>query len=201
MKTRNATKTQLKNLYLKLGVSLIALTVVLFSVVGVISYSAYHFNDKITDEIAMSSTIVSAEYIPPVEEEPEEVEEKPEEIVEQVEYIPEDTVDYYDDTEYYEESTYDDSYSGNGSGLTKQSGVNQYNGRRETYYSSNVLRHYRIDEWHTDENGVWRDSDGYVVVAADDIPEGGLVDTSFGEGKVYDCGVGYDGGTDIYTNW
>lgn len=154
---------------------------------------------KIHNNVDMSDKIVLTEYVPPVEEEeePEEGEESDEDYIYQ-----EPVEEYYDDSTYYEEATYEpeESYS-NGSGLTKQSGVNQYNGRRETYYSSNVLRHYRIDEWHTDENGVWRDSDGYVVVAADDIPEGGLVDTSFGEGKVYDCGVGYDGGTDIYTNW
>lgn len=152
---------------------------------------------KIKNNVDMNDEIVLTEYVPPVEEEPEESEESDEDYIYQ-----EPVEEYYDDSTYYEEATYEpeESYS-NGSGLTKQSGVNQYNGRRETYYSSNVLRHYRIDEWHTDENGVWRDSDGYVVVAADDIPEGGLVDTSFGEGKVYDCGVGYDGGTDIYTNW
>ena len=35
----------------------------------------------------------------------------------------------------------------NGSGLTRSAGVNNYNGRRETYYSSNVLYHYRTGEW------------------------------------------------------
>lgn len=35
------------------------------------------------------------------------------------------------------------AYYANGSGLTRSSGVNNYNGRRETYYSSNVLYHHR----------------------------------------------------------
>ena len=45
-----------------------------------------------------------------------------------------------------EQKQYSSSGSGgysqpNGSGLTKQSGVNYYNGRKETYYSSSVLWH------------------------------------------------------------
>lgn len=58
----------------------------------------------------------------------------------------------------------------NGSGLTRSAGVNNYNGRRETYYSSNVLYHYRTGEWTQDSEGFWRDSDGYYVVAAGDRP-------------------------------
>lgn len=85
-------------------------------------------------------------------------------------------------------------------GLTRNSGVNYHNGWRETYYSSNVLRHYRIGEWSTDANGVYRDSDGYVIVASTSDPFGSIVSTSFGAGKVYDTGC--DAGThDIYTNW
>ncbi len=179
-----------------LGMVAIVLAIILFAGIWYIFHTE---TAKIQNNVDMSDDIVLTEYVPPVEEEEPE-----EEAVEEEDYIYQEPVEeeYYEEPTYYEEATYEpeESYS-NGSGLTKQSGVNQYNGRRETYYSSNVLRHYRIDEWHTDENGVWRDSDGYVVVAADDIPEGGLVDTSFGEGKVYDCGVGYDGGTDIYTNW
>ena len=179
-----------------LGMVAIVLAIILFAGIWYIFQTE---KAKIQNSVDMSDEIVLTEYVPPVEEEEPE-----EEAVEEEDYIYQELVEeeYYEEPTYYEEATYEpeESYS-NGSGLTKQSGVNQYNGRRETYYSSNVLRHYRIDEWHTDENGVWRDSDGYVVVAADDIPEGGLVDTSFGEGKVYDCGVGYDGGTDIYTNW
>ena len=60
----------------------------------------------------------------------------------------------------------------NGSGLTRSAGVNNYNGRRETYYSSNVLYHYRTGEWTQDSEGFWRDSDGYYVVAAGDMAQG-----------------------------
>ena len=64
------------------------------------------------------------------------------------------------------------AYYANGSGLTRSSGVNNYNGRRETYYSSNVLYHHRTGEWTQDSEGFWRDSDGYYVVAAGDKAQG-----------------------------
>lgn len=123
-----------------------------------------------------------------------------EEIVE--EEIIEETIDepYYSevvDEPYYSEVEPNYNY---GDGLTPSKGVNYHNGRKETYYSSNVLYHYRTPEWSTDEYGVYRDSDGYVVVAASDLEQGSEVDTSFGKGKVYDSGCA-SGTTDIYTNW
>lgn len=92
------------------------------------------------------------------------------------------------------------TYHGNGSGLTKSGGVNYHNGWKETYYSSNVLYHHRTSEWTPDENGVYRDSEGYVIVASSSDPQGAVVDTSFGPGKVYDTGCA-EGTHDIYTNW
>lgn len=91
-------------------------------------------------------------------------------------------------------------YTENGSGLTKSGGVNWHDGRKETWYSSNVLYHYRTGEWTVGEDGVYRDADGYVVVAASDLDQGSTVSTSFGEGKVYDTGCAA-GTTDIYTAW
>lgn len=91
-------------------------------------------------------------------------------------------------------------YTENGDGLTKSGGVNWHNGRRETWYSSNDAYHYRTGEWTVGEDGVYRDADGYVVVAAGDYELGSTVDTSFGEGKVYDyCGT--PGTTDVYVAW
>lgn len=92
------------------------------------------------------------------------------------------------------------SYISSGSGLTKSGGVYYFNGRRETYYSSNVLYHYRTNEWTVGEDGVYRDADGYIVVAASDLAQGSTIDTSLGEGKVYDSGCA-NGVTDIYTAW
>ena len=126
-----------------------------------------------------------------------------EEIIE--EEIIEETVEepYYNEVvedPNYEREYIQKSWEENGDGLTASKGVNYHNGRRETFYSSNVLYHYRTPEWTVDEYGVYRDSDGYVVVAASDLDQGSEVDTSFGTGKVYDSGCA-SGTTDIYTNW
>lgn len=80
-------------------------------------------------------------------------------------------------------------------------GVINQNGYRYTYYSSNVLRHYRTDEWTAGDDGIYRDSSGYVVVASDAHPQGSIVSTPFGEGRVYDTGVGRNDTIDIYTNY
>ena len=125
----------------------------------------------------------------------EETEPEPEQEPKIVEYY--EPEPYCEEQKYYEEPSYSEPEEGV---LTMQGGVNYYNGRTETYYSSNVLYHYRTNEWHTDENGVWRDSEGYVIVAASDLEQGELVDTSHGMGKVYDSGCS-DGITDIYVSW
>ena len=54
----------------------------------------------------------------------------------------------YIEGNYYDYNySYDDySYDVPDSGLTAYSGVNYYDGRTETYYSSNVLYHYRTNE-------------------------------------------------------
>ncbi len=92
------------------------------------------------------------------------------------------------------------AYYANDSGLTRSSGVNNYNGRRETYYSSNVLYHHRTGEWTQDSEGFWRDSDGYYVVAAGDMAQGSTFTGSKGDCKVYDSGCAA-GTTDYYTGW
>lgn len=85
-------------------------------------------------------------------------------------------------------------------GLNTFTGVNYHDGRTETYYSSNVLYHYRTPEWTLDDEGFWRDSDGYYVVAASDMEQGETFTGSKGECKVYDCGCN-EGVTDYYVNW
>lgn len=96
------------------------------------------------------------------------------------------------------------SYSNNsGDHLTRSGGVYYYNGRRETWYSQRVLpggglnipgRHVNSDD------GTVRDGDGYICVAASDLPYGTIVETSLGTGKVYDTGCA-PGTTDIYVDW
>lgn len=111
--------------------------------------------------------------------------------------------------EAYEEATnyqYNDYqtvggyYESNGSGLTRSGGVNWHNGRKETWYSSSTLYHKDTASWTVDSNGVYRDQDGYVVVAASDLPYGSIVDTSFGAGRVLDSGCPA-GVSDIYVAW
>lgn len=90
------------------------------------------------------------------------------------------------------------------SGLTPQGGINFYdNGsgeRLETAYSSNVLYHYRTGEWTVDSEGFYHDSDGRYVVAASDLEQGTIFETSKGEAIVLDSGCN-PGVTDFYVNW
>lgn len=102
--------------------------------------------------------------------------------------------------EYTQPAQADYVEHGDGDKLTKSGGVNQYNGKTETWYSSNVLVHKDIDQWTAGADGVWRDSDGYIILASSDMPFGTVHETSLGEGKVYDSGCS-EGVVDIYVNW
>ena len=92
-----------------------------------------------------------------------------------------------------------ETFGDNGDGFMQQ-GVREYNGRTETWYSSSIVRHYRTDEWVTDDEGYWKDQDGRYVVAASDMPEGTVFETSKGEAIVLDSGCD-DGVTDFYVSW
>lgn len=111
---------------------------------------------------------------------------------------PEPAVEYYE--EWYEPAYYAPEYDMPTDGLTMQGGVNEHDGRTETWYSSNVLYHYRTSEWTLDSEGFYRDADGYYVVAASDMEQGSVFEGSKGECKVYDCGCA-DGVTDYYVGW
>ena len=83
----------------------------------------------------------------------------------------------------------------------RSDGVWQDENYRYTWYSSNVLRHYRTDEWTAGADGIYRDDDGYVVVASSDLPQDTVVEgTPFGACKVYDSGCA-SGTLDVYTNF
>lgn len=99
--------------------------------------------------------------------------------------------DNYYDNNYYDIST---------DGLTQASGVNYYNGRTETYYSSNVLYHYKTNEWTVDNEGFYRTDEGYYVVAASDMTEGTTFEGSKGTCIVLDSGCS-EGVTDYYVAW
>ena len=99
--------------------------------------------------------------------------------------------------EYYEPIYY--APADNGDGFAFE-GVRDYNGTTETWYSSNQAYHYRTAEWTADEEGYYRDADGYYVVASEDHAEGEVFETSKGEARVYDGGC-ESGVTDFYTNF
>lgn len=104
---------------------------------------------------------------------------------------------------YYEPVYYAPTYDASAyptDGLTPQSGVNAYDGRVETYYSSNVLYHYRTGEWTVDDEGFYRTDEGYYVVAASDMPQGTTFETSKGTAQVLDSGCA-GGVTDFYVAW
>lgn len=100
---------------------------------------------------------------------------------------------------YYEETYYEPVYYPS-DGLNAFTGVNEYDGRTETYYSSNVLYHYRTNEWWLDEEGFYRTDEGYYVVAASDMEQGTTFEGSKGTCIVLDTGC--DAGiTDYYVRW
>ena len=88
-----------------------------------------------------------------------------------------------------------------GSGLNMISGVNFFNGRRETYYSSNVLYHVNTDNWVIDSEGFYHEPvTGAYVVAASDLSYGTIFYGSKGKCIVLDCGCDpYT--TDYYVAW
>ena len=91
------------------------------------------------------------------------------------------------------------SNMGNTGTITKAKGVNYFDGRRETYYSSNVLYHYLTPTWTLDAEGFYRDGD-YYVVAASDMPKGTTFSCSKGACIVLDTGCPA-GTTDYYVAW
>ena len=84
----------------------------------------------------------------------------------------------------------------------KSAGVIYQDGWRYTWYSQNVLPGGGLDipGRHVDSDGFVKDGDGNIVVASDSDAYGSIVNTPFGQGKVYDSGSG-EGTRDLYTNY
>ena len=131
------------------------------------------------------------------------------------EIVPEET--YYatqvEETSYYAPQTTTYSYTppanpaptynapSSGSGNFQADGVWYDENYRYTWYSSNAAYHYRTPEWTAGSDGVYRDSEGYVVVASSDYAQGTVIEnTPFGAAKVYDTGCA-SGTLDVYTNY
>lgn len=91
-----------------------------------------------------------------------------------------------------------------GGHLTRSGGVYYFGGHKETWYStkerSGQSTAVPIPGKHADNNGIIRDSDGYVCVASSDHRIYSIVETSWGPAKVYDTGCRH-GTVDIYTTW
>lgn len=111
-------------------------------------------------------------------------------------------VQQYDYTGYsYSSNGYQASPSYSNSGSFKSDGVWSDGNYRYTWYSSNNLYHYRTGEWSAGSDGIYRDSEGYVVVASSTHGQGSIIaDTPFGAAKVYDSGCA-SGTLDVYTNY
>lgn len=99
---------------------------------------------------------------------------------------------------YYEPTYYAPSYATDCDFATQ--GVVEYDGRTETWYSSNATYHYQTPEWTLDDEGFYRTDEGYYVVAASDYEQGEIIETSRGEAQVLDSGCA-EGTTDFYVGW
>lgn len=107
----------------------------------------------------------------------------------------------------YQQTSSSTNYSyggGNGNGLTAQSGVNYYNGRKETYYNLDMSGVINNAQAMGIQGNYWVRDDGvkmygdYVIVASQDA-KGTIVDTSLGTGITLDyCPAGT---VDVATNW
>ena len=105
------------------------------------------------------------------------------------------TGDAYSSNDYPTSPSYSNSRS------FKSDGVWNDGNYRYTWYSSNNLYHYRTGEWSAGSDGIYRDSEGYVVVASSTHGQGSIIaDTPFGAAKVYDSGCA-SGTLDVYTNY
>ncbi len=115
---------------------------------------------------------------------------------------PEET---YVEEEYYEEPSSGSEYLYNITDLS-HIGIIYYNGYRFTWYTSNEWTgnpaYGRPEGMWLDENGCWRDPEGYLMFASDSLAPYSVVDTPFGiPGRIYDCGPGADDLLDLYTAW
>lgn len=142
----------------------------------------------ISDEVYVGPTAEEVPAEPATEEEA-----APEPAPEEETYIPEE--------EYVEPASVS-QYDG---GFRSAGVVYGENGYSYTWYSQNVLPGGGLTELnnngrHVDERGFVCDGDGYIAVASDDHAMGTIVETPFGDGRVYDSGSG-SGNIDIYTDY
>ena len=109
---------------------------------------------------------------------------------------------YYEPTYY--QAPYDTS-DGISAAEFQWMGVIETEDHFYTYYSERVLPGGGLTELNSNgrhsEDGFVKDGDGYIAVASADLPMGSVVETPFGEGKVYDTGSLAPGQVDIYVSF
>ena len=112
---------------------------------------------------------------------------------------------YYEDYDYCEYIPPYDADDGIDPSEFQYLGVVEDGDTTYTWYSENVLPGGGLDDLnengrHVDESGFVVDGDGYIAVASSDHEMGEIVETPWGEGKVYDTGCA-EGAVDVYTAW
>ena len=74
-----------------------------------------------------------------------------------------------------------------------------------TWYSERVLPGGGLDDLNANgrhsDGGFVKDGDGYIAVASCDYEKGTVIDTPFGQAKVYDTGYLAPGQVDVYTSF
>ena len=111
--------------------------------------------------------------------------------------------EWYEPVYYYDWQSIDES-DGISPAEFQWLGVVEDGGVTYTWYSENVLSGGGLDDLNS--NGRWsdgsfvRDGDGYIAVASSDYENGTVVDTPWGEAKVYDTGC-ESGKIDVYTSF
>lgn len=141
------------------------------------------------------------------------VEEEPESVTE-AEYEPE-----WDWEPQYQETGVTGDYSGSNDTYWTESDVSDGISAAEfqwlgvvsdeqhtyTWYSERVLPGGGLDDLNANgrhsEGGFVVDGDGYIAVASCDYEKGTVIDTPFGQAKVYDTGYLAPGQVDVYTSF
>lgn len=118
---------------------------------------------------------------------------------------PEAYEEYWEPVYYYEYVPPYDASDGISPSEFRFLGVIEGGGTTYTWYSQNVLPGAGLTELNQNgrnvgEGGFVYDGDGYIAVASSDHEMGTVLETPFGEAKVYDNGCA-EGVVDVYTAW
>lgn len=196
-------RNQNQKLWLAL-IAALAIATISFMAYGRIA-QAINASAQYSEDAYILLTVEDKPYIP------EDTEDKSEEFPEAEQQTPsqedisEDKPDietYDEDTEVIETPATQTQATDTPSKATfKAAGVISDNQFKYTWYSSDVLRHKDIGQWHIDENGYWRTDEGYLVVASSEYKYGTILESSiFGTMKILDSGCA-PGIIDVYVNW